>query len=156
AISAKEQGLCDAHNQQMLALIKSTRSIRTVVLASYSTDYIYGTDKSSPDYYSGTIKLIEDLHALGIKVKLLGDVPMTGPDVTHRVDIPDCLAKHLDSPDQCDNPRSLALATKSLRNAINRSAAKGDVTIIDTSSQFCDRTECYALIGGVPVFFDSS
>ncbi len=156
SISAKEQGDCDAHNQQMLDMVRNTKSIKMVVLASYSTDYVYGPNKKSPSYWSGTTKLIADLHALGVKIRLLGDVPLTGSDSAHRVDGPTCLAKNLDHPEKCANKRAVALNTRALRNAIAKSPVKNFVRVIDTSAEFCDATECPMLIGSVPVFFDAS
>jgi peptidoglycan/LPS O-acetylase OafA/YrhL len=156
AITSSRQGLCNARNQQMLDLVRTTPTIKTVVLASYSADYIYGADPTSPDYYAGTTDLIRDLHAAGVTVLLLGDVPVTGPDSSHRVDIPDCLSKHMSDPNACNNPRQWALATTALRDAITASPVASDVTVIDTSSEFCDATQCYAMIGGIPVFCDAS
>lgn len=156
AIGKAEQGFCDARNQQMLQLVKDTPSLKTVVLASYSSDYVYGPKPGSAGYYAGTVQLIEQLHTLGVDVYLLGDVPMTGPDPTHRTDVPTCLAQHLSDPSACDVPSAKALATTGVRDAVAASPAAKDVTVVDTSSQFCAAGVCHSAVGGLPVFFDSS
>ena len=155
-ISRSEQGFCSQRNRQMLKLATTDKSIDTVVLSSFSTNYSYAEGKSSPERFSGTIDLLATLARAGLKVVVLGDVPLTGHDSAHRIDIPECLSAHLHNPSFCNNPAKIALNTQSLVDAIRSSRISDAVRIVDPSREFCDKDWCYSVLGGVPVFTDAS
>ena len=152
-IAGSEQRDCADRNAQILELITSDPGIKTIVLASYSTNY------PAPDGridYAGTLDLLKQLTRLGRTTIVLEDVPMTGADAAHRVDIPGCLSSHLDKPEACNMSAKTALNTRGLARAIKASPIGKAVNVVDTSSAFCDDEFCYAALGGIPVYFDAS
>jgi hypothetical protein len=84
----------------------------------------------------------------GSRVFVLRDVPATG----HR-DIPECLVTHPDRPTDCARPRSQALVPDALTEAAQR-IRDSRIRLIDLSDRFCDRSTCYAAIGGATVYWD--
>jgi hypothetical protein len=81
-------------------------------------------------------------------VFVLRDVPSTGG-----VSIPDCLATHVSDPLACSRPRSAAVVPDALTVAAGR-VASDRITLVDLTDRFCDRSRCYAAIGGAVVYFD--
>jgi peptidoglycan/LPS O-acetylase OafA/YrhL len=83
-------------------------------------------------------------------VVALSDIPTTGGK--HG---PQCLSIHADDPIACSTPRRLAVADDDLHKAVRLAASSGkSVKLIDLSRYFCDRSTCYAVVGGVPVYYD--
>lgn len=80
-------------------------------------------------------------------ILVVRDVPSVGASVG---DLNDCLAIN-DDPKKCATPRAEAL-----KPDLNVEAAKGvpHAQVVDLSSKFCDRTHCYAVIGGLRVHYD--
>ena len=53
-------------------------------------------------------------------------------------------------------PRATALPDDELDRAVRLTARSAHpVRLIDLSRYFCDRSTCYAVVGGVPVYFDA-
>jgi hypothetical protein len=84
------------------------------------------------------------------KVVALSDIPSTGGKQG-----PQCLSIHADDPIACSTPRKTAVVDDALRKAVRLAAASGQpVKLVDLSRYFCDRSTCYAVVGGVPVYYD--
>lgn len=84
-------------------------------------------------------------------VVVLADIP--GTDGKNG---PQCLAIHAQDPRACATNRETALPDDDLDRAVRLSSrSPHPVRMIDLSRYFCDRRTCYAVIGGVPVYFDS-
>ena len=83
-------------------------------------------------------------------VEVLADVPGTGGK-----NGPECLAIHAGDPLACATDRATALPDDELDQAVRLTARSAHpVRLIDLSRYFCDRSTCYAVVGGVPVYFD--
>jgi peptidoglycan/LPS O-acetylase OafA/YrhL len=83
-------------------------------------------------------------------VIVLADAPGTGGK-----NGPQCLAIHAGSPQACATDRATALPDDDLDKAVRLSShLDHPVRMIDLSKYFCDRSTCYAVIGGVPVYYD--
>ena len=68
---------------------------------------------------------------------------------------PQCLAIHSGDPLACSTGRSTALPDDTLDQAVRLSAQSAHpVRMVDLSRYFCDRSTCYAVVGGVPVYYD--
>ena len=85
----------------------------------------------------------------GITVVALGNVPYNG-----EVRSADCVALNPDDPLACAAPRVDAQPPDPYLIAADR-VGRDDVIGIDFDRQFCDDRNCYAVIGGVPVYFDA-
>ncbi len=156
-IAEPEQLGCAKRNRIVLDRIRSDAGIRTVVLAARSSQYRYGADAAADlaTAKQGYRDVISTLLDAGKRVVVLGEVPQTGRTEVDRVDVPTCLADNASTVDPCSIPRATALATRILPDVVS-SVERDGVRFVDTSEYFCDDTTCYAMIGGVAVYFDGS
>lgn len=84
-------------------------------------------------------------------VAVLADIPGTGGK-----NQPQCLAIHAGNPLACSTDRATALPDDDLDKAVRLSSRSAHpVRLVDLNRYFCDRPTCYAVIGGVPVYYDS-
>lgn len=86
--------------------------------------------------------------AAGSRVMVLGDSPLNVG-----VRSADCVLLSRDAPQECARPRAEAQPPDPLMAAAADGAVAG-VVAVDMTDQFCDETLCYAVVGGVPVYFD--
>lgn len=85
------------------------------------------------------------------KVVVLADIPGTGGK-----NQPQCLAIHAGHPLACSTDRATALPDDDLDRAARLSSRTAHpVRLVDLNRYFCDHPACYAVIGGVPVYYDS-
>lgn len=88
--------------------------------------------------------------AAGAKVYVLADPPLNAG-----VRAADCVSLKKSDPAQCAVPRAVAQPQDPLTMAA-RSARNPGVSLIDLTDHFCDRRDCYGVIGGVVVYFDTN
>ena len=84
----------------------------------------------------------------GSAVVAIADTPLNG-DVRDL----DCLLLNADSPDACAVPRATAMPPDPVSLAAKNPLP--GLRLVDLSSLLCDETECFAAVGGVPVFYDA-
>ena len=98
-------------------------------------------------YTSGLNSYVAPLISAGIDVYVLGDPPLNSS-----VRDPNCAIFHAGNPVACALARDIAQPPDPLIEAAN--ASGGTITGIDLTDSFCDDTNCYIVVGGVPVYFD--
>ncbi|MEO2134297.1 acyltransferase family protein [Microbacterium sp.] len=106
-----------------------------------------GSGRSEFDQYiDGATRTWSRFLAAGIDVVPILDVP-------YNVDVrpPDCLLTSAETPRACARPRSAALPPDALAAA----AGRVGLGAIDLTAAFCDSSECFAAVGGVPVYVDN-
>jgi peptidoglycan/LPS O-acetylase OafA/YrhL len=87
----------------------------------------------------------------GKKVVVLGEVPNPGS-----VRVPDCLVKHPDHSLACSRPAKDAAPTHlNLAAAAEKLSSRG-VLYMPMRDYFCDSTTCYAVVGGLITYRDST
>ena len=108
-----------------------------------------GTGRSQLDQYKDAVtKRFQDWTGVGARVYVFRDPPLT-----LRHSSPDCVALNQQHPVNCANGRSEALAPDPVASAA-RGMGSPNVKVLDLSDQFCDDQTCYAVIGGLQVYFD--
>jgi peptidoglycan/LPS O-acetylase OafA/YrhL len=85
----------------------------------------------------------------GTKVLALADPPYNG-----EVRSPDCVLLSEAAPDDCARPRAQAQPPDPVVAAAGE-AGSSSISVLDLSDRFCDETSCYAVIGGIPVYYDA-
>ncbi|WP_191905651.1 acyltransferase family protein [Microbacterium caowuchunii] len=85
----------------------------------------------------------------GTEVVVIADSPFNG-----EVRDPDCVLLHAADPVACAVPRSEAQPADPLVLAVGR-ADDPRIRSVDLTDRFCDGELCYAVIGGVPVYYDA-
>lgn len=109
-----------------------------------------GTGRPQSDQYNdGISKTFLDWTAAGTRVFVFRDPPLT-----LRHTSPNCVELNQQQPMNCVNARKEALAPDPIVNAA-RGMGRANVRVIDLSDQFCDDQSCYAVIGGLQVYFDN-
>ncbi|AJT41422.1 acyltransferase family protein [Psychromicrobium lacuslunae] len=107
-----------------------------------------GTGRSQQDQYATEVtKRFQAWTAAGPEIFVLRDTPLTLGEVS-----PDCVALNLNTPLNCSSSRSDALAVDPVAAAAS-SMNNPKVKVLDLSDQFCDAERCYAVIGGLQVFY---
>lgn len=85
----------------------------------------------------------------GTRVLALADPPFNG-----EVRSPDCVVLNVDDPIECARPRSEAQPPDPVVAAAE--ATSSDlVRSADLTDRFCDAASCYAVVGGIPVYYDA-
>ncbi|WP_334147022.1 acyltransferase family protein [Microbacterium sp.] len=84
----------------------------------------------------------------GIKVLALADPPFNG-----EVRSPDCVLLNAENPLPCARPRAEAHPVDPVVVA-GAEIGTPSVDVLDLTDRFCDAESCYAVIGGVPVYYD--
>lgn len=85
----------------------------------------------------------------GIGVLAIADPPYNG-----EVRNADCVLLNSSDPVACARPRAEAQPADPVLMA--GAAERSDsITVLDLTDRFCDAERCYAVIGGVPVYYDA-
>ncbi len=108
-----------------------------------------GTGRTQLDQYNDAVsKRLETWAANARRLIVFRDPPLT----LHHSS-PDCVALNHQQPIECANPRDRALVP----DPVARAAAgmgKPGVKVLDLSDQFCNDQTCFAVIGGLQLYFD--
>jgi peptidoglycan/LPS O-acetylase OafA/YrhL len=99
-------------------------------------------------YRAGLQPYWQEWTAAGARVVVLADPPLNGD-----VRSPDCVTLHPSDPLACAVPRPVAQPPDPLVEAARTDPA---VSVVDLTEYFCDRSRCYAVVGGVSVYFDAN
>jgi hypothetical protein len=149
-----KQVSCEQFNAAASRQILDNPKISDVFVASMTSRYRWdsvpgGTSLDNPGI-AGFQTTWKAWTAAGKRVHVVRDVP-----TTDNKRIPMCLALATGATGTCDTSRATALpedlavtAALSLRSPL--------VEVIDLTSQFCSRTTCYAQVGNVMVYRDTS
>lgn len=109
-----------------------------------------GTDAPQIDQMShGLLDYWKRWNDAGIKVLALADPPFNA-----EVRSPDCVLHNADEPQSCARPRTEAHPTDPMVVA-GASAGSESISVLDLTDRFCDATSCYAVVGGIPVYYDA-
>jgi hypothetical protein len=85
----------------------------------------------------------------GIKVLAIADPPLNGA-----VRGPDCVLLNQGDPVTCARPRDQAQPADPIVQAATV-LHRPDVRLFDATSTICDQAQCYAVVGGIPVYYDA-
>jgi len=143
---------CDSFNEQVERSLLADRAITDIFVTSYSSDYTFTSRPGVPlanPAVDGFARAYQRLAAAGKRVHVVRDVPRT-----NGTSVPSCIATNLRSPERCAVPRDQALPDDIAVTAADK--AGNGVSVIDLTDQLCDDRLCYALLGDVIVYRDTS
>lgn len=128
-------------------VISEIEKINPAAVFTSNIDYqISGAVDSHAAMVAGMASAWTKITNIGIPVFVLRDTPASG------VDPADCLAGHLNSPEQCATDRERAFGTRGLAQL--EAAAIAPVELVDVTSAICPRDPCSPVIGDVMVYRD--
>jgi hypothetical protein len=99
-------------------------------------------------WQAGLERSISGVEAPGVKVLVLGDVPLTRGQ-----QVPGCVAAHLVDVSVCANSRAKAVLTERIAMEQAAAVARG-AAFVDVSDWICNDTVCPVVIGGEVVYRD--
>jgi hypothetical protein len=99
-------------------------------------------------WQAGLERSISGVEAPGVKVLVLGDVPLTRGQ-----QVPGCVAAHLVDMSVCANSRAKAVLTERIAMEQAAAVARG-AAFVDVSDWICNDTVCPVVIGGEVVYRD--
>jgi len=145
---------CLAYSHDVAARIARDPSISVVFPTSRADSYGYASGDDPrllEPGVDGYVAVWKQWLDAGKKVVVLGEVPNLG---SQRV--PDCLAKNPDHSMACARP-----AADAVPKSLNLAAAAEElrsrpVLYMPMRKYFCDRTTCYAVVGGLITYRDSA
>jgi len=145
---------CLAYSHAVDDQIAADHSISVVFPTSRADSYGYasgGDPKLLVPGVDGYVAAWKQWLDAGKKVVVLGEVPYLGS-----ARVPDCLAKNPDHSLACARPAASALPKNlNLAAAAEKLTSRG-VLYMAMRDYFCDRTTCYAVVGGLITYRDSA
>ena len=143
---------CDTWRDAAMARIASLKP--DLVVTTGRTDYsvMSGGSKLGPSASASALsaaltRTYRQLDKVAGTVVVLRDNPMPGTDMV------ECLARHQDSPSDCDRSVSQLKREPRIESA---AASAASVDYVETASMFCRPTVCPTVIGGVVVWRDGN
>lgn len=107
------------------------------------------TNFSTEGLVDGLVSIWQELGDAGIPVAALSDSPQAG----ELGDVPDCVAKHRDDPDECIIEESEGIGTPPMRQAVKQVPS---ATLVDLTDVICPDDTCRPVFGDVLVQRDGS
>ncbi|HEX8318650.1 acyltransferase family protein [Longimicrobium sp.] len=149
---------CDAWRAAALRWIASQRPHVVVLSSSRDRTIHVGGDRylaadSTGDgrrrWAAGLRHTVEQVLPSGARVVVVQDTPLPG------FDVPDCIARHLDRPEQCDVPAARAVDHRLARAEREAIAGLQGVSYIDMTPAICGPRVCRVYVDGVIRFRDT-
>lgn len=125
-----------------------TADVQAVVFTNYTPAYTTSDAPWRPVTAKDFESVWKPLQDAGKQVVALRDVP-----VSAEVNVPQCVAQHLDDADPCTTPLARAQLPAD-QDPMLQAAATSDVPVVDMTDLFCTGDTCHAVEGGLIVYFD--
>lgn len=138
-------GECVTANERTLE--KITALGPDAVISAYYEGSEFKADGPGRPGTTGLAAAYDALAGTGAQVFAMKDAPLPREDAFA------CVGENYSDPEVCAAPRAEAFEGRGLTEAA-AAAATADVTVVDLTDRFCDRTTCPAVIGGVGVYAD--
>lgn len=106
-------------------------------------------ESSAVQMEQGLVEFWGDWSDRGTRVLALADPPFNG-----EVRSPDCVILNVDAPIECARSRTEAQPPDPVVAAAD-AADSEIVRSLDLTDRFCDDLSCYAVVGGIPVYYDA-
>ena len=136
---------CDTWRVQAMERIRAEEPDLVVMSAAVFSSR---GDEFAERWAEGVGRTVRDVHEqTGAQVVQLADTP--NPDV----DVPTCLAEHVDDVQECAMDRDEALLDPERRQGTARAAEEAGAVVVDPVPWFC-RESCPPIIGNAPAYHD--
>jgi hypothetical protein len=140
---------CDQWRANMLQRIRAERPALVVLGAARHYGDVYRFRVYGPTWISGLANTVRQVRATGAQVVVLGPTPKP------RVDVPDCLAKHLRRAVACTTPIRAAVNPRGLR-AERQAVLQAGGAYLDVTSWLCTKATCAVVVGNLLAYRDDN
>ena len=140
---------CDQWRATMLARIRAERPALVVLGAARHYGDVYHFQVYGRPWISGLAKTVRQVRATGAQIIVLGPTPKP------RVDVPDCLSRHLRNAVACTTPRAVAVNTSGLR-AERRAVLAAGGAYLDVTPWLCTTSTCAVEVGNLLAYRDDN
>jgi peptidoglycan/LPS O-acetylase OafA/YrhL len=140
---------CDQWRSNMLQRIRSERPALVVLGAARHYSDVYHFQVYGPAWISGLARMVRQVRATGARVVVLGPTPKP------KVDVPDCLSRHLRNAVACTTPRQVALDTGGVR-AERQAVQRAGGSYLDVTPWLCTRSTCMVMVGNLLAYRDDN
>jgi peptidoglycan/LPS O-acetylase OafA/YrhL len=140
---------CDRWRANMLQRIRAERPALVVLGAARHYGGVYHFQVYGPAWISGLAKMVHQVRATGAQVVVLGPTPKP------KVDVPDCLSRHLHNAVACTTARQVAVdagGVRTERQAVQRAGG----SYLDVTPWLCTRTTCAVMVGNLLAYRDDN
>lgn len=141
---------CDEWNSLAMESIKAVSP--QIILFSQSKKYLAVDSTDQTDSVKTLAATLERrwkvLQSNGARVVAIRDTPWMGGDV------PECLAKNLSSPAKCNKSKVDVVGNEAYDPIFVAANNTPGVDLLDFTSEFCGREDCYSMIAGDIVWRD--
>nr|WP_236147714.1 acyltransferase family protein [Mycolicibacterium sp. CH28] len=142
---------CTQWRTQLIARLHTERPQLIVlsVMRRYGAGYGWNVGFSSyePEWLTAVTRLVQQLHATGAQVLVLGPIP------SPQTSTPDCLSVHLEDATACSTPKSTAVNAAGI-TAEDIAARTGGGQYANLTDLFCTAEHCPAIVGNTLVYAD--
>ena len=140
---------CDGWRASMLQRIRAERPALVVLGAARHYGDVYHFQVYGPAWISGLAKTVHQVRATGAQVVVLGPTPKP------KVDVPDCLSRHLHNAVACTTTRRVAVDTGGVR--LERQAVlRAGGSYLDVTPWLCTSLACAAMVGNLLAYRDDN
>jgi hypothetical protein len=140
---------CDRWRANMLQRIRGERPALVVLGAARHYGDVYHFQVYGPAWISGLARMVRQLRATGAQVVVLGPTPKP------KVDVPDCLSRHLGNAIACTTPRQVALDTGGVR-AERQAVLRAGGSYLDVTPWLCTSSTCAVMVGNLLAYRDDN
>jgi peptidoglycan/LPS O-acetylase OafA/YrhL len=140
---------CDRWRANSLARIRAERPALVVLGAARHYGDVYRFQVYGPAWLSGLAKTVRQVRATGARVLVLGPTPKP------RVDVPDCLSRHLRNVAACTIPPAVAVDAAGVR-AERRAVLRAGGSYLDVTPWLCTKAACAVVVGNLLAYRDDN
>ncbi len=113
-------------------------------------DVIGGNDLSDTDWAKATARTITQFRDAGIGVIMMLDTPLIP------LDVPACIAEHLDATQQCNVARKDMYFYPYRHTAVAKAARAAGASVVDPATWLCNKKGCPAIVGNILAWRDGN
>jgi peptidoglycan/LPS O-acetylase OafA/YrhL len=146
---------CEKWNSAVVSQLLADPPDLVVTSQVASAGYLLNDGKATDNTTENAVRGLETrwatLHAAGIPIVSI----LNNPGHPDKDNIPDCVARHRQSVDDCDFDRAVAESRGSRPVTLEAASRSAGVGVVDLTDVICRRDTCPAVIGGVLVYRDN-
>jgi SGNH domain (fused to AT3 domains) len=140
---------CDQWRANMLQRIRAERPALVVLGAARHYGEVYHFQVYGSAWVSGLARMVRQVRATGAQVVVLGPTPKP------KVDVPDCLSRHLHNAVACTTSRRVAVDADGMRLE-RRAVLRAGGSYLNVTPWLCTSSTCAVMVGNLLAYRDDN